>query len=232
MKRISDILIVASTELEVNKIIEQLKPTNKSKQDKTTFLYNDFKIDILISGIGIPSTSYFLTKRLAQKKYDLIINVGICGSFKNNLQVGEVVNVIEDGFADLGITDVKNNFISLFDEGFASKNEFPFKNGMLISNFKACELNLPKVTGITVNATSGNAKQILMRKEMFNADIETMEGAAVAFVCLNEGLEFIQIRSISNLVEPRNKKNWNIPLAIKNLSSSVIEVIDKWNSCS
>ena len=227
MKRISDILIVASTKFEVNQIIDKLNSGNKTKLGNATFIYKNLNIDILISGIGIPSTTYFLTKKLTDNKYDLVINIGICGSFKDSLQVGEVVNVIEDEFADLGITDVNNNFLSLFDEGFASENEFPFIKGKLISTFNDCKINLPKVTGITVNATSGNAEQILMRKEKFNADIETMEGAAVAFICLNEGVDFIQIRSISSPVEPRNKENWNIPLAIKNLSGSVIEVLDE-----
>jgi len=224
LKQISDILIVASTKFEINKIIETLRFENKPE-----FKYKNIKIDFLISGIGIPSTTYLLTKKLINKKYDLVINVGICGSFNNNYKVGQVVNVIEDEFADLGITDVDNNFLSLFDKGFTLKNEFPFLKGRLISKFTKYKINIPEVNGITVNATSGNAEQIKQRKEKFNAVVETMEGAAVALVCINENVEFIQIRAISNPIEPRNKDNWNIPLALTNLSNSIIGILNELN---
>jgi futalosine hydrolase len=45
-----------------------------------------------------------------------------------------------------------------------------------------------------------------------------MEGAAFHFVCLREEIPFMQIRVVSNYVEPRNKNSWNIPLAIANLN--------------
>ena len=37
-----------------------------------------------------------------------------------------------------------------------------------------------------------------------------MEGAAFFYVCLKEKVNFFQIRAISNFVEKRNKKNWEI----------------------
>ena len=41
-----------------------------------------------------------------------------------------------------------------------------------------------------------------------------------------ENMNFLQLRSISNYVEERNKANWDIPLAIKNLNDKLSEVID------
>jgi len=38
-------------------------------------------------------------------------------------------------------------------------------------------------------------------------------------------INFLQIRSISNYVEPRNKDNWDLPLAISNLNNTLIELI-------
>lgn len=229
MKTISEILIVASTKFELNQIISQFIFSNKKDQNISSYIFKNLNIDVLISGIGIPSTTYKLTKALSIKKYDLVINVGICGSFNNNLIIGKLVNVIEDQFADIGLTDVNNNFISLFDEGFVFENEFPFKNKKIISPTNYI-LNVANVTGITVNTSSGNAEQIKIRKQKFNADIETMEGAAVGFVCLLEKVDFMQIRAISNMVEPRNKNNWNIPLAIENLSNLIVDFLANLSS--
>jgi futalosine hydrolase len=43
---------------------------------------------------------------------------------------------------------------------------------------------------------------------------------------LLEKVNFLQIRTISNFVEEREKANWNIPLAIENLNKELLRVID------
>ena len=40
--------------------------------------------------------------------------------------------------------------------------------------------------------------------------IESMEGAALHYVCLMEKIPFLQIRSISNYIGERDKKKWNM----------------------
>ena len=52
-----------------------------------------------------------------------------------------------------------------------------------------------------------------------------MEGAAFFYICSGEKIPFLALRSISNRVEPRNKNNWNIPLALDNLSEKLKEII-------
>ena len=54
-----------------------------------------------------------------------------------------------------------------------------------------------------------------------------MEGAAVFKVCNFFNTPCIQLRSISNYVEKRNKKKWNIPLAIQNLNFEVERIISR-----
>ena len=76
-----------------------------------------------------------------------------------------------------------------------------------------------------MNTAHGNKHSINALIEKFGADIETMEGAAVFYVCLMERIPFCEIRSISNYVEERNVANWNIPLAIENLGKILITFI-------
>ena len=63
------------------------------------------------------ATAFALGKHLAINQYDLAINLGIAGSFDRNIALGEVVEITEDTFAELGaeddedfITDRKNGF--------------------------------------------------------------------------------------------------------------------------
>jgi futalosine hydrolase len=49
-----------------------------------------------------------------------------------------------------------------------------------------------------------------------------MEGAAFFYACLQQqGLGFVQIRALSNYVEPRNRAAWQIPQAIEHLGQTV-----------
>ena len=52
-----------------------------------------------------------------------------------------------------------------------------------------------------------------------------MEGAAFFLACLLSEVPFLEIRSISNFVEPRNREAWDLPLAIDNLNVALIELI-------
>ncbi len=47
-------------------------------------------------------------------------------------------------------------------------------------------------------------------RDTFNPVTESMEGAALHYVCLMEKIPFLQIRSISNYIGERNKKKWDM----------------------
>lgn len=191
---------------------------------------DDLEIDILVTDPGIHATVYQLTKTLSSNDYDIVLNIGICGSFADDLDLGDPVSVILDEFGDLGMTYPKYSFKTMFEEEFLKPDSHPFKNGKLYTpNQKYIDTELPKVTGITVNNVSGSRKQIKLRKEKFNPDIESMEGAAVAYVCLSEKVEYLQIRTVSNAIGPRNKLAWDIPLALSSLAETVETILENIN---
>lgn len=204
------ILLIAATEQEVQPFIA----TNPS-------------IDILISGAGVPSTMYHLQKRMHQIDYDLIIQAGIAGAYSGNIKPGQTVLVKQDTFADLGMEE-KENFTPLFESGLADKNEFPFTNGWLMNNHKIFKRShLTVVTAITVNKVSDSELQKKQFVKQFNADIESMEGAALHFVCLQENIPFIQLRSISNYAGERDKTKWMMKEAIDNLNTELSKLINQ-----
>jgi futalosine hydrolase len=84
---------------------------------------------------------------------------------------------------------------------------------------------LKTVVAITVNTATGSEITRLRLKNKFNPDIETMEGAAFFYICIRERIPFLAIRAISNRVEPRDKRNWKINLALANLSEKLTEVL-------
>ena len=195
-------------------------------QEIEPFTVANRQIDALITGVGVPSTMYHLQKRIQQLDYEYIIQAGIAGSFINNIELGKVVLVQQDSFADLGIEE-KGNYSPIFNTGFADKDEFPFTNGWLLNTNEALsKTRLPKVKALTVNKISDSELQKQQFISKFNADIESMEGAALHYVCLQEKIPFLQIRSVSNYVGERDKTKWKMKQAIENLNIKLQVLID------
>ena len=169
--------------------------------------------NILITGVGMINTAINLTKELMQKRYDFVINIGIAGSFDKELKNGSVVEVIEDNFSEIGFENDLN--FSRF-KGFDLKTKY----------FVEGKTKLKKVRGITVNTVHGNSKTISEIVKRENPEIESMEGADFFKVREEFNVPCIQIRSISNKVEVRDKSKWDINLAISNLNTEVEKIIN------
>ncbi len=213
-----DILVVAAT-------AEEAKGINLKEIESST----PHQVELLVTGVGMVATTYSLAKKFNERKFDLALNIGLAGSFHDNFKIGDTVNVASDCFADIGAED-DDKFLRLDELGLADKNSFPFKDGKLtpVSPLISNVLNtLKKVNGITVNKVHGNERSIKLVKSIFNPDVESMEGAAFFYVCMMEKIPCLQIRSISNKVEKRNREAWNIPLALKNLSNVVTQFIEE-----
>ncbi len=206
-----NLLIVSATELEIE-----------------PFLKGNNKADVLITGVGIPNTVFHLTKKLMNINYDLVIQAGIAGAFGNGFNLEEVVQVGKDTFADLGIEE-NGKLHTLFEMGFMSKNEFPFIDGWLENGQYDFEKNnLPIAKGITANKIGDNKRLNQQMQEKFSAGIESMEGAAFHYVCLQQKINFLQLRAISNHVGERDKSKWEIKNAISNLNYELIKLIENF----
>ena len=202
------------------------------KKFREIMSYNDrldsFETDLLITGIGSMATAWSLKQWIIlNEKPDLAINAGIAGSFNERLNIGDVVMPVSDCFADAGVEDGEN-FLTLFESGLINANDFPYKDGLLYTDTRYNEKMksiLKPVRAITVNTATGSetTKGKLLKK--FNPDIETMEGATFFYICSRENIPFLALRAISNKVEPRDKNNWNIDLALNNLSEKLIDVL-------
>lgn len=192
------------------------------------YRFENFEISTLVTGVGSISTAWALKQWISvNEKPDLALNAGIAGSYKDEFPIGDVVMPLSDCFADAGIEDGKN-FLTLPEAGLSSANEFPFKEGHLLADpgYSVQMKRLVKlVRAITVNTATGTETTRNKLLIKFNPDIETMEGATFFYICSREKIPFLALRAISNKVETRNKSNWNIGLALDNLSEKLNEVI-------
>lgn len=199
-----NILLVAATQPEIQPLLDEFG--------------EEKPFDILITGVGMVATAFALGECFAKKKYNLTINLGIAGSFDRSLNLGEVVEIEQDILSELGAED---------DKEFLTVDKLGFGESTFHSTYPMLLLSLKKVRGITVNTVHGEEKSIQKITERLNPQLESMEGAAFFYACKRSMVPSLQIRSVSNYVEKRNRENWKIGLAVKNLNDFAIEFIKK-----
>lgn len=209
-----NILVVAATAKEIEPFIGLARAGNFTN------------VDILISGIGLAASTYHLTKQLALKKYELVIQPGVAGCFDLIINLGQVVAVKQDTIADQSVVELEK-LKTLFDLKLVPQHQYPYQKGWLINPnneiLKQSELKLVK--GISVNQISTSKQMIKFYRDVFDPVTESMEGAALHYVCLMENIPFLQIRSISNYIGERNKEKWNMMDSIINLNNALIRII-------
>lgn len=222
------ILIVSATSFEIQPLLGFLEQ-EYIRTSQIAFQKGNIEVYTLITGVGQANTVYGLTRALARQSFNLVLHAGIAGARDlASYPMGTVVQVVADLFADLGVEEINGTFIPVSALGLSDDNQFPYTKGWLVAAEDSYLPSLPKVKGQTVNSVPGNWERIQQFEALFNADIETMESAATFLVCLSESVPFLQIRSISNKIEPRNRESWNIPLAIERLNEVLVDFIRQW----
>jgi futalosine hydrolase len=209
-----DLLIVAATQGEMRPI--PLSPFRRA-----------FNPNVLITGVGMVATTYALTKHFQSNEYDLVLQVGVAGSYDTNLKLGDLVFVTSDQYGDFGAED-HDQYLDIFDMGLLDKNADPFTDGRLFTTLLPVHnhIKLPQVCGLTVNTVSGKESTIERRRNMFKCAVESMEGAAFHEVCMRENVPFAQVRAVSNYVTLRDKSQWRMKEAIDNLNQWLVNFID------
>ncbi|MCC6816707.1 MAG: futalosine hydrolase [Saprospiraceae bacterium] len=220
------ILLVAATLEEIKPTIEYLEFHSESK-NFTEYNIRNKTIMPYITGVGPTMTAFALGRYQRMNEIKLLIHAGLSGAFTRSLEIAQVVEVSSEQFGDLGAEDQDGNILSIFDLNLDNPNRLPFNLGRIERKITQFESKLKKCTGLSVSLTSGSNSRIQRMSSKYKADIESMEGASVFYSACMWDVPLISIRSISNYVEPRNKENWNIPLAIKTLNQFLIDYINQ-----
>jgi len=218
------LLIVSATTEEVGILLSFLgqKPEKGKKLYRIDFY--GIKVDVLITGVGSIFTLYGIEEYLCKNsQVDFAINVGLCGSFpESKIGLLKVVNIRSEQFGDLGVVE-GGRIKTLFDLGLVEDEVFEQQRLVNDTEFEGLEnfVDFTGVDSITVCSISSYPEQIERRSKRFGADVENMEGAAFFYVMKKRGIKFLEIRSVSNFVERRNKERWEVMGAISKLNEQM-----------
>jgi futalosine hydrolase len=221
------ILIVAATDTEVSFLLERVG-SGQQRQRLVEHVYAGRELHILVTGVGMVATAAWCSRALAERRYDLALNVGLCGSFEKSIVPGTVVHVVSDCFAELGAEDGVR-FLTLRELGLEDKMDARL-GCVELRNESPPAIpavgRLPKARGITVNTIHGHDPSIAAVVERFHPQVESMEGAAFMYACLMYDVPFAQIRAVSNAVERRNRSAWKVQAALEAVGHAAFEVVN------
>jgi len=214
-------LLIAATAKEIAPFLQHYRNTQKQ-------FSAGMNVDVLVTGIGLTATTYHLTRQLQLKRPDLVIQAGVAGCFDRSVPLGTALAIKQDTIADETVIEMKK-LKTLFDLELVPQDQFPFTKGWLLNNTSLLKkTKLKKVKGISVNQITTSKQMIGFYRKEFNPVTESMEGAALHYVCLAEKIPFLQLRAVSNYIGERNKKNWNMKASIENLNDALLSIINNY----
>ncbi len=221
------LLIVAATTLEIDPLIAHLQETYTRLSDQElSFAGESLTIRVGICGIGLMATAFNLGRLLSSNTFDCVLQLGIAGAYPSaKIPLGSAVYVTTERVGDLGVSAKNGDFLTLQQIGLEESSA-----GILPGNpppdLAAFIQQLQHAEGISINHNTGDAgcrDRFAIKPETIVT--ESMEGAALHYVCAALEIPFVQIRSISNWVEPRDKSRWQMGAAIKNLNKTAIDLL-------
>jgi futalosine hydrolase len=188
--------------------------------------YSLSSFDCLVTGVGQMQCAAWLSKTLSQRRYDVVVQAGIAGSFTDRYPHRSVVVVEEEIVSDLG-AEAPHGFLDIFEMGLAPRDQRPFSDGILRARPLECleSLGLPRARAVTVNRVLSNPKSIAWVEERYKPDVVSMEGAAFLYTCLMHQLPCVQLRAISDRVGRRDTSTWDISGAVVALNRELKVVL-------
>ncbi len=175
-------------------------------------------IDVVAVGVGPAAAAAGTAWRLARTPYDLVVSAGVAGGIPGRAEVGDVVIATCSIAADLG-ADSPDGFIPISRLGFG--DEVIEADPVL----KHPDAVMGSV--LTVSTATGTASGVEALADRHpDAVAEAMEGFGVASAARLAGVRFAEIRTVSNLVGPRDRTTWRLTEALTALRDAVRTVTE------
>ena len=222
------ILVTAAEEQELNRAKKALEAVKESRNVES-------EVDFRLTGIGSVQACHCVTRAIvgsmaAGNPYDLVINIGIAGSYDfEEFPIGSAAVISREYFGDLGFGG-SDGFTDLFQYGILDRDGFPYTDGALarkVLPYPQIEKVLEKYrpgAGITVQCVTGTPEKVEELKGPFAAHIESMAGAGVYYAALMEQVPFFELRTVSNAVGERDTSKWDSRAALDTLEECCREI--------
>jgi futalosine hydrolase len=235
------ILILAATPQEIVLLEHALGTAARRKT--VAFDYADgslgnLPVIICAGGIGKVNAAAATAALIERCQPQLVINTGCAGAYlASGLSVGELTVASDECLGDEGVLTSKGwqdlRFMGIptlihgnrLYHNTIPLSKHPAEKAMQLADYYGVKLVRGRF--ITVSTCSGTRLRGEELAGRFHGICENMEGAAVAQTCLRYGIDCLEIRGVSNLVEERDMKRWDIPRAVEAAQRFVLKYIEE-----
>jgi futalosine hydrolase len=202
------------------------------------------RVIVCVGGMGKVNAAHAATL-LAQHKPETLVIFGVGGAYPSSgAKIGDVALAKEeiagdegvltlDGFKDaefIGIPLLKTATSVIYTTYPAA--EAPLKHALntLVSRQHAVARDVHIGTFVTLSTCTGTSARAQDLENRYHPLCENMEGAAAAHVAELHGIPWIEVRGISNIVEDRDLRKWDIPRAARVAQRAVRFIVEDWSS--
>lgn len=234
------VLVVAATEMElalVRATVGARPFTRRSPFPAYGARIAGVRLLLAVTGIGKANAAAAVTLMAERYRPSLVINCGCGGAYPGSgLDVGHLAIASREIYGDEGVAapggwlDMEGMGLPVaVRNGCRYYNEFPLS---LLPTEQAVQLasglGIPFRGGpfVTVSACSGTTARGDELHRLHGAVCENMEGAAVAHAALLWGLDCLEVRGISNLVEDRDPAGWDLAGAVETAQRFVLRYLE------
>ncbi|MDD2582587.1 MAG: futalosine hydrolase [Desulfuromonadaceae bacterium] len=234
------IVIIAAVQKEIELLEEALEHSNRISTGGFEYVegvIGSLRVVVCAGGVGKVNAAAAAAVMIDRCQPHLVVNTGCAGAYSGSgLGVGNLVVASEEVLADDGVIvadgwkDLRYmNLPSVSQGGMNCYNLLPLSRH---ASEKAMQLadcygvSLMRGRFATVSTCSGTSLYGAELYGRWNALAESMEGAAVAQVCLRCGVDCLEIRGISNMVEERDLKKWDMRRAVEAAQGFVLKYLE------
>jgi len=214
------VLVVTAVEAERAAVLRGLGLTSDEPRDA---IDRGDRTVVAAGGVGSASAAataaWLLAVPAARDPFDVVVCAGIAGGFAGHAPVGSTVLAARSVAADLG-ADTPDGFESIASLQLgqstleADRSYLDYLGRSLPDAVVGDVLTVSTVTG-----TAERADALLARWPA--AVAEAMEGFGVACAAQLAGAAFLELRTVSNPVGPRDRAAWRLDDALAALERSV-----------
>ncbi len=198
-------------------------------------------IVLCAGGMGKANAAHAATLLVARFNPEALLIFGVGGAYPSSgAGVGDVALASEEiaadegvltpeGFKDaefIGIPLLKTAGQEIFSTYRSSERLLHQARKTLLSHPGGAVMSGPFVTLSTCTGTAARSREL---EDRYHGLCENMEGAAAVHVATCHDVPWLEVRGISNIVEDRNLRRWNIPKAAEAVQTAVMKILQEWS---
>ena len=238
-----DLAILTATSFEQDRLQSALSRSVQTEVAKRPWMQGTMgtrSVLLVETGMGAVNCAHALTCLLQAHAPREVWQIGVGGAYaRSGLVPGDIAVATREWYGDVGVRlddgwqDARATIGIPLLRSDAAEEE-PYFNCFDLDATRTRDIvqrlgNTWRAEAgpfVTVQECTGTDDLGRERGERFNALCENMEGAAAAHLCALYGVDFVEIRAISNLAARRDRDAWELPLACRRAQEATLSLLD------